>query len=74
MLSQKFNRIISSLLIVSMIVCSNGFSALANSVDGVVEENLIKSSEQSIPNYYLEQKEYREELLLKTFNGHQIQQ
>ena len=48
MLSQKIKKVVSILLIVSMTFTSAGFSALANSVDDVVENNTNSESQKEI--------------------------
>ena len=48
MFSQKVKRVISIVLIISKTFCCNGFSVLAGSVEGVVEENQITSSDTII--------------------------
>ena len=66
MLSQKIKKVVSILLIVSMTFTSAGFSALANSVDDVVENNTNSESQKEIKNYYLEYKEYQEQTVIVT--------
>ena len=68
MFSQKVKRVISIMLIISMTFCCNGFSVLAGSVEGVVEENQIASSEKQTPNYYYEYQQYSEEKIILTSN------
>ena len=64
MFSKKMKRVISIVLILSMIFGCNGFSVLASSVEGVVEENQIATSEKQTPNYH----EYSEEKVILTSN------
>ena len=49
MFSQKVKRVISILLVISMTLCCNGFSVLAGSVEGVVQEQQVASSEKQTP-------------------------
>ena len=68
MFSQKMKRIISILLIVAMVLCCNGFSVLATSIDDVVTDVLVSESEKETPNYYYEYLEQRKETIVVSKN------
>ena len=68
MFSQKVKRVISILLVISMTLGCNGFSVLAGSVEGVVQEQQVASSEKQTPNYYYEYQEYKEEKIVLLSN------
>ena len=65
--NQKFKRVISIILIVTMTFCSQGFSVLANAVPNVIDEDAETKVLSQSRNYYLEYKE-EQTLILKTNN------